>query len=88
MLYANYSQGHKTGGFSDRIEGPEANFEYGEENVDSFEIGAKSSLLDGAMAVNVALYQMDIEGLQLSTQIPGEIPAFSVSNAADFLAEE
>ena len=83
MLYANYSQGHKTGGFSDRIEGPEANFEYGEENVDSFEIGAKSSLLDGAMAVNVALYQMDIEGLQLSTQIPGEIPAFSVSNAAD-----
>ncbi|MDA8619224.1 TonB-dependent receptor [Luminiphilus sp.] len=83
MLYANYSQGHKTGGFSDRIEGPGANFEYDDENVDSFEVGAKASLLDGALALNVAFYRMDIEGLQLSTQIPGEIPAFSVSNAAD-----
>lgn len=83
MLYANYSQGHKTGGFSDRIEGPESDFEYDEENVDSFELGAKTTLLDGALALNVALYYMDIEGLQLSTQIPGDIPAFSVSNAAD-----
>ena len=83
MLYANFSQGHKTGGFSDRIDGPGADFEFDEENVDSFEIGAKTTLLDGALALNLALYHMDIEGLQLSTQIPGEIPAFAVSNAAD-----
>lgn len=83
MLYANYSQGHKTGGFSDRIEGPEADFQYGEEEVDSFEVGAKMTLMDGALALNVALYHMDIQGLQLSTQIPGDVPAFSVSNAAD-----
>ncbi|EED32862.1 putative TonB-dependent receptor [gamma proteobacterium NOR5-3] len=83
MLYANFSQGHKTGGFSDRIEGPGADFEFDEENVDSFEVGAKASLLDGALALNIALYHMDIEGLQLSTQIPGDVPAFAVSNAAD-----
>ncbi|MEM7082976.1 MAG: TonB-dependent receptor [Pseudomonadota bacterium] len=83
MLYASLSQGHKTGGFSDRIESPDVSFEYDEENVDSIEIGAKSSFLGGALALNVALFSMDIEGLQLATQLPGSIPAFSVSNAAD-----
>ena len=83
MFYASFSQGHKTGGFSDRIEDPELGFDYDSENVDSFEIGGKTAWLDGAMTVNVALFYMDIEGLQLATQVPGPVPAFSVSNAAD-----
>lgn len=83
MLYAALSQGHKTGGFSDRIENPLADFEYDEENVNSIELGAKTTLLDDSLALNVALFSMDIEGLQLATQIIGTVPAFSVSNAAD-----
>ncbi len=83
MYYAAYSQGHKTGGFSDRIESPEVDYTYDEETVDSIEVGAKTTWLDGALSFNLALFYMDIEGLQLATQIPGEVPAFSVSNAAD-----
>lgn len=83
MLYAAFSQGHKTGGFSDRIENPLADYEYDEENVNSIEFGAKTTWLDGALALNIAAFHMDIEGLQLATQIPGTVPAFSVSNAAD-----
>lgn len=83
MFYATLAQGHKTGGFSDRIDRPGVNFEYDEENVTSIEFGVKTTLLDGALALNVALFSMDIEGLQLATQLPGDVPAFSVDNAAD-----
>ena len=83
MLYAAFSQGHKTGGFSDRIDNPMADYTYDEENVNSIELGAKTTSLNGALTFNVAAFFMDIEGLQLATQIPGTVPAFSVSNAAD-----
>ncbi len=90
MLYAAFSQGHKTGGFSDRIDSPTADFEYDPEDVDSIELGLKGTYLDGSLALNVAVYSMDIQGLQLSTQLPGAagaVPAFSVSNAADSTSE-
>ena len=83
MTYGSFSQGHKTGGFSDRIDAPGAEFEFDAENTDAIELGAKTTLLDGALALNVALFSMDIEGLQLATQLPAAIPTFSVSNAAD-----
>lgn len=83
MAYISFSQGHKTGGFSDRIDNPGADFEFDAENVDAFELGTKLSLLDGNMNLNIALFHMSIEGMQLSTQIPGAVPAFSVDNAAD-----
>ncbi|MBU2678316.1 MAG: TonB-dependent receptor, partial [Gammaproteobacteria bacterium] len=74
MFYVALSQGHKTGGFSDRIDVPGANFEFDEENVDSIELGTKATFLNGALALNVAVFSMDIEGLQLATQLPGAIP--------------
>jgi len=83
MTYLSFSQGHKTGGFSDRIDNPTVDFEFDAENVDAFELGAKLSLLGGDMTMNIALFHMSIEGMQLSTQIPGTVPAFAVDNAAD-----
>lgn len=83
MTYFSFSEGHKTGGFSDRIDNPSADFEFDAENVDAFELGAKLALLGGDMTMNIALFHMSIEGMQLSTQIPGSVPAFSVDNAAD-----
>ena len=83
LTYVSFSQGHKTGGFSDRIDNPAADFEFEAENVDAWELGAKMTLLDGDLTINAALFHMAIEGQQLSTQIPGAIPAFSVDNAAD-----
>lgn len=81
-LYATYSQGHKTGGFSDRIENDTADFEFDAETNDTFEVGAKNLWLDGALSTNLTVFYMEIEGQQLATQIPGAVPSFSVDNAA------
>lgn len=94
-VYAAYSQGHKTGGFSERIEGdasllanPESlDFEFDPETNTSFELGLKGSFLDGRLNANFALFTMEVEGLQLATQLPGTVPAFSVDNAAEVTSE-
>lgn len=81
-LYATYSQGHKTGGFSERIDGPGVPFDFDPETNDNFELGMKGRFLDGQLKLNVAAFHMSVEGLQLATQVPGDVPAFSVDNAA------
>lgn len=85
MVYLSFAQGHKTGGFSDRIESPNANFEFDEETNDTVEIGAKMTLLDGSMQFNVNLFHMSIEGLQAAARQRDAIglATFSVINAAD-----
>lgn len=82
-FYGSYSEGHKTGGFSDRIDSADAEFEFDAEEVAAIEFGAKTTLMDGTLNLNMAIFSMDIKGLQLAAQIPGEIPVFSVTNAAD-----
>lgn len=78
MLFATLSQGHKTGGFSDR---PQANQEFDSELNTSFEVGMKSVWLDGALETNIALYYMEIEDLQVARAL-GDL-AFEVQNAAE-----
>ena len=82
-VYATYSQGHKTGGFSERIDGPGADFEFDAETNNNFELGLKSSFLDGRLKANVAAFHMSVEGLQLATQVDPNAPIFSVDNAAE-----
>lgn len=86
-LFATYAKGHKTGGFSDRIEDPEGDIEFDAEEVSSIELGAKTTWLDGALSLNANYFSMDIEGLQLSTQLEGTVAAFTVDNAADSTSE-
>ncbi|MEM9171199.1 MAG: TonB-dependent receptor [Pseudomonadota bacterium] len=83
MLFGTYAQGHKTGGFSDRVDTQDGPIEFDEETVDSFEFGMKSTLLDGSLNLNVTLFTMDVEGLQLATQVEGTVADFAVGNAAD-----
>ncbi|MBU3002960.1 TonB-dependent receptor [Paraglaciecola arctica] len=85
--YATVAQGHKTGGFSDRVESQDADMEFDAEEVQSIEVGIKSTWLDGALNLNLALFSMDIEGLQLATQLEGTVAQFSVDNAADSTSE-
>ncbi len=80
--YFSFAKGHKTGGFSDRIDVPGADFEFDAENHTSYELGLKGDVANGALAFGVALYWVDVEGLQLATQVPGTVPSFSVDNAA------
>ncbi len=55
-------------------------FEYDSEEVDSFEIGGKSSFLEGAAELNVAAFYTDFSNLQVSV-FDGTL-GFNVGNAA------
>jgi outer membrane receptor protein involved in Fe transport len=83
-VFATYSVGHKTGGFSDRVESQDGSIQYDAELIDGIELGMKGLFLDDALSLNVTFYHMSIEGLQLSTQVPSASePKFKVGNAAD-----
>ncbi|ARN75939.1 TonB-dependent receptor [Oceanicoccus sagamiensis] len=83
MLYATASQGYKSGGFDVRSNAapPTGTFEFGEEEATSFEFGAKTSLLDGAAELNVAMFFTQYDDLQVSV-FDGQV-GFNVGNAAE-----
>jgi outer membrane receptor protein involved in Fe transport len=80
MLYASYTEGFKAGGFDARSNKND-NFEFDEELAESFELGAKMSLADGAAELNVALYLTEYTDLQTS-QFDGQL-GFNVTNAGE-----
>jgi outer membrane receptor protein involved in Fe transport len=86
MAYATFSSGFKAGGFDEQngsLDPDAMNFE--PETVDSFEVGFKSTLLDGAMNLNAALFRNEYDDLQVQT-FDGVIN-FLVSNAASSVAQ-
>ncbi|WOE75354.1 TonB-dependent receptor [Alterisphingorhabdus coralli] len=88
MLFASVSQGHKTGGFSDRPElNDQGQFEISEFNDElntAFEVGAKSSWFGGALQTNLAVFYMLIEDLQVARAVPNQFTnTFQVLNAAE-----
>ena len=76
--YFSYSQGFKGGGFNGQAR-RQASLEFEDEQVDAFEIGLKSVLLDGAMTANFAFYSSEYENFQ-TTQFVNQV--FIVGNAA------
>lgn len=63
MAYATYSKGFKAGGFS-ATSSPSV---FGPEEVDAYEVGLKSTLLDRTLNLNLAFFYMEYEGLQETT---------------------
>lgn len=81
MTYASYSEGFKAGGFDEqngRLDPMSFSFE--PEQATSYEIGLKSTLLDGAMRFNISAFYTDFSNLQQQT-FDGVIN-FLVTNAA------
>ncbi len=70
-VYASYSQGYKGGGFDPRgnYSNPTAREGFKPETVDAFEVGLKSTFLDGAIATNLAAFHSDYTDVQ----IPGSV---------------
>ena len=91
MAYATASIGHKSGGFDARSNAspsaaPNAvgasiagSFEYDEEKATSFEIGAKTSFMDGRGELNIAAFFTKYDDLQVSI-FDGTL-GFNVGNA-------
>ncbi len=84
MFFGTVAQGHKSGGFSDR---PQPDPEFDEEVNTSFELGMKASWLSGALRVNLALFRMNIDDLQVSRSIVGAVNTFEVQNAAEAVSQ-
>ncbi len=100
MFFASYKTGFKSGGF-DAAWKPEDLLEknalagipyesiYDEEEAEGFEVGMKSTLLDGTLRFNATFYSYEYDGLQL-TQLssgPGGVPVVRVQNAASATVE-
>ena len=71
MAYASYTNGFKSGGFDMR--GNQAVFPgtvdgYEPETVDSYEIGMKTTALDGDLVFNVTAFLADYTDVQITTQ--------------------
>ena len=71
MLWASYSEGFKSGGFFGR----QANFQnvdvtFDPEYVENWEVGFKSSLLNGRMTLNAAYFSNDYTDKQESILVP------------------
>ena len=75
-VYASYSEGFRSGGFSIRSVNA-STAPYKPESAEQIEIGLKSDWLDGALRFNVAYYQLDREGgqfISIITLPPASIP--------------
>jgi iron complex outermembrane receptor protein len=82
MVYATYGQGSKSGGFVSNTFGTtDANFTFRPEKSQNIELGVKSTLFNGTLVANAAIYRIKFEDLQVSTYNPNT-QAFVVANAA------
>ncbi len=81
IAYGSYSRGNSPGGLN---VGAAATRNYQPQNVDAFELGLKSQLLDRRLQVNVALFDNQYKNLQITqnTFINGALNAL-VTNAGD-----
>lgn len=101
MTYAKITKGFKAGGFDPRsnVKSRDATellpgeteprqvsaFEFEEEEVMAYEVGSKMRLADGQMELNIALYRMDYDDLQIS-QFDGAV-GFNVGNAKETVVQ-
>ena len=84
MFFASYKEGFKSGGHDLSFASPGTI--YNEELVDGFEVGMKSTLLDGTLRFNVTAYSFSYEELQLA-KFDGSTLSFSVFNGGEASAD-
>ena len=72
MAYASISTGFKSGGASPDCFSPTACFlPVDEEEVETWEIGLRSDLLDDSLRLNLTYFFNTYEGLQIGSTVPG-----------------
>lgn len=86
MLYASYAEGSKAGGFVAQRAATDTTFTFADESATNFELGAKTTWLDGALIFNVNYYNLEFEDLQVSFY-ESSIPGFITGNAAEASSE-
>jgi iron complex outermembrane recepter protein len=70
MIYASYSAGYKTGGWTTRYTTPQTEvFGFNPETAKTYEIGLKSTLLNRRLQFNASLFHTDYKDIQLNYQV-------------------
>lgn len=89
LFYAGFSRGFKAGGFNldptAAVLGADPSFD--SETVNSYELGVKSTLFDGKVRANLALFQMDLENFQVLEFTGVQFQTFNVDNVTSTGAE-
>tara|TARA_R110002110_G_scaffold43803_3_gene135695 strand:- start:6811 stop:7917 length:1107 start_codon:yes stop_codon:yes gene_type:complete len=84
QAYAKYSRGWKAGGFNGEAESLDGFVDgYDPEEVDAWELGFKSRLLDDRLQLNAAVFYNDETDLQLSVFTSGSSAATVIRNAGE-----
>lgn len=78
-LYASAASGYRAGGFN--AVAPTGATAYDQERSWSYELGAKSVLLERRLEAQVALFLVDLDDLQLNVPLAGSPGRFYVANA-------
>ncbi|HEY2751890.1 TonB-dependent receptor [Phenylobacterium sp.] len=82
MLYATFAQGSKSGGFVSNTYGMTVDrFQFKPEQSRNYEVGVKSTLLDGRMTANLSIFDTKFTNLQQSSYDPDR-RTFITRNAA------
>jgi len=69
MLYVSFAQGFKSGGYTTRLSIPTPGNvapRFDPERADTFEVGAKTQLLDRRLQLNLAAFHTDYKNLQIT----------------------
>lgn len=82
MGYASWTTGFKSGGWNARGYSAAELAQFGEEEVDSYELGMRSEWLDHSLRVNVTAFFVEYTDLQIASVIPGT-NIFGTNNAGD-----
>ncbi len=86
MFYISYAEGFKSGGFDMRgnaATNPNVADGYDPEIVETWEVGMKSQLLDDRLRLNITLFDMDYEDMQLTVQTAQPAPIFFSSDVVN-----
>jgi outer membrane receptor protein involved in Fe transport len=90
MVYASIRKGFKGGGFDMQLDGNQEkasrNFEFADEDMLAYELGAKLELADRAAQLNIALFRTKIDDLQVSS-LDSTTATFNVGNAAEAISQ-
>lgn len=78
MAYATFTRGFRSGGYNIRQAVSFSPLPFDEEQVDAYEVGLKSTYLDGRMRTNVAFFWNDVSDFQRTISVAVPVPPFTI----------
>jgi len=83
QAYASFTRSFRSGGFNLRQALPISPIPFDEEGLDAFEVGLKSTYLDGRARTNIAVFQNSATDLQRAVAVPITVSPFVLQTTAN-----